>query len=165
MKFAHQRFESLVEKVGKCWLWKGCKKDGYGYMTIGSRSDGTREKIGAHIFAYRFFNGPVGPGQVVYRTCRTPACVNPDHLRVGGQADMVAEALRKGTWRQGDASHFPDTSGERNGRSKLTNEQRKAIIVQKGQVKVIVLARRHQVSEQTIYHVQKNWRGNDNVQD
>jgi len=156
-KFAHQRFEEHIEKVGKCWLWKGCQKDGYGYFTTGSRRDGTRTKQAAHIFAHRFYNGPVQAGQVVYRTCRTLTCVNPDHLRVGSRADMVAQAVRKGTWTQGDASHFPDTSGERNGRSKLADSDRKAIIVEKGKTKVIVLARRFNVTEQTIYAVQKKW--------
>lgn len=156
-KFAHQRFEEHIEKAGKCWRWKGCQKDGIGYFTTGSRTDGTRHKTSASIFSYRFFNGPVQKGQVVYRSCGTIGCVNPDHLRIGSRIDIVRKAIRDGRWTQGDSSRFPDTRGENNGNAKLSNEQRKAIIIEKGKTKVIVLARRFNVTEQTIYHIFKRF--------
>jgi hypothetical protein len=155
MRYAHQRFESMIDQAGKCWLWKGCKKDGYGYMMTGSRSDGTRRKIAAHVFSYRYYNGPIPPGMVVYRKCTTTGCVNPEHLRVGTRGDMVRMALKHGTWKQGNALSFPNTAGENNGRSKLTNDQRRAILLDKGRLKVIVLARRNNVTEQTIYRLFK----------
>lgn len=155
VRFAHQRFEEKIEKVGKCWLWKGCQKDGIGYFTVGSRADNSRRKESVLRFAFRFYVGPIGADQVVYRRCESASCVNPDHLRVGTRRDLVAKAIKQGRWIQGDASHFPDTSGENNGNSKLSNEQRKAIIVEKGKTKVIVLARRFNVTEQTIYRIQK----------
>jgi hypothetical protein len=155
-KFPHQRFEEKIEKVGKCWIWKGCQKDGIGYFTVGSRMEGSRRKESVLRFAFRFFNGPIGPGQVVFSRCTTASCVNPDHLRCGTRRDLVLQAIKRGRWIQGDASRFPNTAGENNGRSKLSNEQRKAIIIEKGKTKVIVMARRFNVTEQTIYHVQKN---------
>lgn len=164
-KFAHQRFEEHIEKVGKCWLWKGCIKEGVGYFTTGSRTDGSRRKESVLRFAFRFYNGPIEQGQVVYSRCGTIACVNPDHLRCGTRRDLVLQSIKRGRWIQGDASRFPDTFGEKNGRSKLSNEQRQGIIVERGKTKVIVLARRFNVTEQTIYAVQKNWRENGNLQD
>ena len=154
VRFAHQRFEEKIEKVGKCWLWKGCQKDGIGYFTMGSRTDGSRKKESVLRFAFRFFNGPIGQGQVVYSRCQTTSCVNPDHLRCGTRRDLVLQAIKRGRWIQGDASRFPNTSGENNGRAKLSNDQRKAILVEKGKTKVIILARRFEVTEQTIYRIQ-----------
>lgn len=161
-QFPHQRFEKFIKRAGKCWIWTGCQKGGYGYFTTGSRKDGTREKTPAHLFSYRFYEGPIPEGKVVFHTCSTPLCVAPNHLATGERSLVVARAVRSGRWTQGDASLFPDTKGEKNGRAKLSNEQRRAIIMQKGKVKVIILARRHNVTEQTIYRVQKGFDAPEN---
>lgn len=155
VKYAHQRFESKVKKVGKCWVWTGCSKDGIGYFTTGSRRDGTRSKQSVLRFAFRFFVGPIEQGQVVYRRCETLACVNPDHLVCGTRRDLVSQSIKHGRWIQGDASRFPSTRGEKNGRSKISDAQRKEILTSK--VKAIILARRHGVSETQIYNIQKTW--------
>lgn len=59
-----------------CWLWTGkTKPNGYGDAnTPGSKS------ASAHRVIYEFFRGPVPRDLVVDHLCRTPACVNPDHL-------------------------------------------------------------------------------------
>lgn len=153
-RYAHLRFEEKIERVGKCWLWRGCKNSaGYGFLLTGSRKDGTRRKEAAHVFSYRFYNGPVPQGMVVYRKCTTAGCVNPEHLRCGTRSEMVRAAVKAGRWPQGDASTFPSTKGEKNGRAKLSDAVRR-LIAQDRQTKALILARRHQVSEQTIYKIQ-----------
>lgn len=53
-----------------CWLWFGAFKDDYGSF---------REKR-AHRVAFAALNGAIPAGLVIDHTCRTPCCVNPDHL-------------------------------------------------------------------------------------
>lgn len=131
----------------------GVQKDGVGYFTTGSRADGSRRKESVVRFAYRFYSGPIGEGQVVYCRCETPACVNPDHLRCGTRRDLVSQAIRRGHWIQGDATRFPSTSGERNGRAKITDVQREEILTSK--VKAIILSRHYGLSETQIYNIRK----------
>lgn len=64
-----------------CWIWAGSRNsDGYGSMTIGSRSDGTRRRTSAHLVSYALFVGPVPQGTEIDHTCRERACVNWRHL-------------------------------------------------------------------------------------
>lgn len=156
--FPHQRFERMIKVVGKCWAWMGSKsRAGYGYFTTGSRRDGTRKKTAAHVFSYKFYEGPVAPGQVVYRACETDGCVNPDHLRAGTRRDMIRLAIKKGRWHQGNPKNFPQAQcGQKNPNAKLTDVQANQIRAAKGIVKAIVLARRYPVSEGTIYQI---WEG------
>ena len=58
-----------------CWIWKGHKdKDGYCATTINGRS------IRAHRASYIFHNGSIPTGLQLDHLCRTPSCVNPEHL-------------------------------------------------------------------------------------
>lgn len=59
-----------------CWLWIGTwGKDGYGNMRIA-----TNKIVGAHRVSHLLHKGPLIEGMQVHHKCRTPACVNPDHL-------------------------------------------------------------------------------------
>ena len=65
------RFELLVERTETCWLWTGRIGKG-GYGRLGPRL--------AHRAAYELFVGPVPQGFELDHLCRTPNCVNPQHL-------------------------------------------------------------------------------------
>ena len=74
MLTTEQRFWSKVDKSGECWIWTAGKTSkGYGKFTH-SRSNR------AHRWAYEQVNGPIPEGLVIDHLCRTPACVNPNHL-------------------------------------------------------------------------------------
>lgn len=69
-------FWKHTEKTETCWLWRGNKiPEGYGY--IGTRDHG---HASAHRFSYELHKGAIPDGLVIDHLCRTPACVNPDHL-------------------------------------------------------------------------------------
>ena len=61
-----------------CWIWQGCR-DEYGYGEIGMGGDaGPTRKV--HRVTYEHFVGPIPDGLTIDHLCRTPSCVNPEHL-------------------------------------------------------------------------------------
>lgn len=76
------RILALVEtSEAGCWEWLGSRgANGYGRLTIGSRSDGSRRTALAHRVAYQEFVGPVPDGLELDHLCRNRACCNPAHL-------------------------------------------------------------------------------------
>ena len=70
-----QRFWIKVNKTETCWLWTAAHMPlGYGVFW-----DGTK-LVGAHRFAYTLLVGPIPENKDIDHLCRTPACVNPEHL-------------------------------------------------------------------------------------
>lgn len=106
-----------IDEATGCWLWLGAKTSkGYGRLTIGSRSDGTRRTISAHANSMIVFRGKrLESGQEWCHSCDTPPCINPDHLSAGTRQDNVDDRERKGR------NIAP--IGERNGSSKLKESQ------------------------------------------
>lgn len=88
-----ERIEGLVEfePNSGCWLWRGnWNENGYGQMTV--RSGGRQRSRRAHRASYEAFKGPIPPGLVIDHLCRTPCCVNPQHL----EAVTYRENSRRG---------------------------------------------------------------------
>lgn len=105
----------IVSDDDSCWLWKGSKlPKGYGTITVGSRTDGSRRQMYAHRLAFEVANGPLLPGEYVCHRCDVPSCCRPSHLFRGTPTDNNADMAAKG--RTGDRRNI----GERNGRAKLT---------------------------------------------
>lgn len=103
-----------VNKTSGCWEWIGSKRNGYGRMIIGSRTDGTRKSVSAHRVAYELKHGEIPDGMEVCHKCDNPCCVNPDHLFVGTRKDNMADREAKG--------RNIVFTGEEQTRSKLTKK-------------------------------------------
>lgn len=70
-----ERFWAKVDRSDDCWIWlAGLTHNGYGRFTVDGKN------VPAHRWSYERFVGPIPDGLVIDHLCRTPACVNPEHL-------------------------------------------------------------------------------------
>lgn len=105
---------STPEPNSGCWLWdEHWNPAGYGMMWTNGRL------VLAHRLSWELHNGPIPGGMCILHRCDTPACVNPDHLRLGTRAENRADCVTKGRQRAG--------RGERNRGAKVTAETVQAI--------------------------------------
>jgi len=83
--------ERFFEKISPepnsgCWLWTATgTKQGYGLFCIKHTS------VLAHRVSYELHHGKIPDGLMVLHNCDNPSCVNPDHLRVGTNADNMRD--------------------------------------------------------------------------
>ena len=85
-----------INKTTGCWEWQGSKRNGYGRMIIGSRTDGTRKTVSTHRLSYELHYGEIPQGMEICHKCDNPCCINPDHLFAGTRQDNVDDRERKG---------------------------------------------------------------------
>lgn len=70
-----------VRQVGDCLIWQGHKNNaGYGVVSVADDSGAPGRGEAVHRWFYRRFVGPIPEGLVLDHLCRTPLCVNVDHL-------------------------------------------------------------------------------------
>lgn len=73
-----------VQPQGECLIFTGrLNNRGYGVVSVNNRGRY------AHRIAYEHHWGPIPDSLVIDHLCRTPSCVNPDHLEVVTQAENV----------------------------------------------------------------------------
>jgi hypothetical protein len=74
-----ERFWRHVERTESCWLWTGVHAaSGAGVLPV--RHDGEVQLVTAARVAWELFVGPIPSDRRLWRRCRRPACVRPDHL-------------------------------------------------------------------------------------
>lgn len=148
-----ERFWQQVDAGGSgCWEWTGRRSTrGYGIMRV-------RGKVHRmHRLSWELHYGPIPPGSGYHGTCvlhkcDNRACVRPDHLFLGTNADNSADKMAKGRW---GVSH---QIGELHGGHKLTEDDVLAIINNTEDVSQRVLALRYGVSKSTISVIKRGIR-------
>lgn len=143
-------FWKKIQKTDSCWLWVGCKRNGYGRVNLD----------GKVYLAHRIsclLNGKLDNplnlvrgacGNVVRHTCDVRNCVNPEHLIVGTQKENMLDAKQKGRkW-------YGENSGENHPKAKLDWEKIK--IIRSSLLPSSQLSKMFGVDKTQIYLVRKN---------
>ena len=103
---------STIDDKTSCWNWnKSITKWGYGHIKVKGKV------MLAHRISYEANKEPIPDGLCVLHKCDNPACINPDHLFLGTNADNVRDKVSKN--RQ---SHTGQSKGERHSLAKLTEQ-------------------------------------------
>lgn len=129
-----------------CWPWTGSLANGYGYIIINSRQEGT------HRIAWALGNNrPFPEGLFGAHYCHFRACCNFMHIHAATPKENIADSVR-------DGRH---TRGEMQGNSKLTEDTvREAFKLRKERQTTKAIALHLSVSEVTIKHLlqRRTWK-------
>lgn len=83
-----------IGKPDECWPWTLSKADkGYGQIMV--RTNGQRRPLGTHRVAWEVTHGSIPDGLWVLHSCDNPPCCNPSHMRLGTNADNVADMIAR----------------------------------------------------------------------
>lgn len=83
-----ERFWSMVDQSGDCWIWGGPQQNDAGIFNVANRPK--RIRRAAHLYAWETTHPPVGPDQALERTCAESLCVRPGHHRLVPLAEVRA---------------------------------------------------------------------------
>lgn len=87
-----------------CWLWLG-NWSAWGY---GQVKNNGKVVMGAHRYFYLHHKGEIPDGMLVCHKCDTRACVNPDHLFLGTDADNQKDRIAKGRFHAPNHFYKPE---------------------------------------------------------
>ena len=91
-----KRLVGKLSITSDCWIWTGFKNDrNYGMFHM-KLADGTLKAVMAHRASYVLFTSPLAFGDMVLHKCDNPACIRPDHLRVGSANDNTQDMINRG---------------------------------------------------------------------
>jgi hypothetical protein len=134
-----------------CWLWVGADDSGFGYGKIYRNKKGRY----AHVVSFEMHLGIslVGTKKKVLHSCDCAPCVNPAHLRIGTQADNVADCILR--------KRRAKTAGEIHGMAKLTEAQALQVMADlKGGMALKAVSAKRGVPYHAVCHISagKTWR-------
>ena len=130
------RFASKTRRWGNgCLIWTGARSRairGYGV------TQWCGKKISSHRLAWILANGKIPDGKFICHSCDITACVNINHLFLGGPKENSTDMVRKGrqaTGKRNGAYTKPGSvlRGDNHGSSRLTERDvREILSVYKG---------------------------------
>lgn len=127
------RLDCRVSYTDGCWFWMGARTPtGYGNVKVGKTC------YYAHRLVYALAYGETPAGVVIRHACDNPACVRPDHLIPGTQAENQRDmALR-----------------DRCGTAKITNAQARMVVEQYDHgIDSRVIAAEFGIARSTVYNI------------
>lgn len=124
----------------ECWMWTAYKNEG-GYGSFGM----DRKMHLAHRISWQIANGPIPDGMCVCHTCDNPACVNPNHLWLGTNADNSDDKVTK------SRQHRP--LGRANGRAKIG--QADVIAIRADPRRQVDIAADYGINQQSVSHIKR----------
>ena len=140
---------------GKCIPW-GRARDRHGYGVVYDNHFHKGRVVRAHRYVWEAFHGEIPESMCLLHNCDNPACIRPDHMRLGTMKDNTHDAMRKGRWKNPPRNEH--LKGENAPWSKLTLAQVNEIRSLRGQVKQRELAERFGVGATQISRIQTNKR-------
>lgn len=95
-----KRFWEKVERNSSqsCWQWRGARtKLGYGQFRLRKQpASGVRyATVYAHRFAYELLRGAIPSGLELDHLCRSPSCINPEHLEAVTHRENIKRGRNK----------------------------------------------------------------------
>lgn len=126
--------------IGDCLIWPGALNSG-GYPVTW--------ESGKAVYAHRVV-AKAKKGEVVMHLCDNPACVNPDHLKIGTPKENSTDMVSKNR----------QAKGEMCGNSKLTELEVFGIRTLEGQLSSRVVAELYGISKTNVLDIwnRKIWR-------
>jgi hypothetical protein len=120
-----------------CWI---CISHGKGDSYTLVNRNGIRQYT--HRYVYELYNSTIPENMVIMHTCDNPACINPNHLKIGTSKDNSLDMANKGRSTKG--RKMPDKAKEKlsNINKKFSDKQLleiKRLIINKEKVKDIAL--------------------------
>ncbi len=97
-------FDYTINEKG-CWVWKwSVERKGYASVRVNGRAQK------AHRVSYELAKGPIPERAIIRHLCDDPACLNPDHLKVGTGSDNMRDMAASGN--QGNQKLTIDEANE-----------------------------------------------------
>jgi hypothetical protein len=76
--------ENYIEDKNGCWLWQGyIARNGYGRIKVDKKAQNV------HRISWEFHFGDIKDDMSILHRCPNKHCMNPDHLYLGTQRDVV----------------------------------------------------------------------------
>lgn len=107
---------AAAQEVGNCLEWQGYMEHKTTPAIKTREIRNGREIVVNYMVAKLLWtkkNGPLKPGQIVYRTCCNNACVLDDHIKAGTRADLMAARKKAGVTKHSTATVIKQTMAAR----------------------------------------------------